>query len=221
MNPTQAMRRSHPASPSAQRIRMPNTGSLLRRLGMGWRLPAAFTMTALIAGCADGPRSLVPEEDKVGVPIGAVGHYGSNIGVPEFSLDGRWGGNAGGWGGGSAGMCCVLLPRHVTEPVMVKVRWTSCDVGHIRYVNGRSVDPSARCKEEQHESTVPVHFAVEPGKSSGVYVHFLPGHRVELWVSRYGPSSTVYPGPPYPRGPAPDYAPVPDKKAQPATTHNK
>ena len=60
--------------------------------------------------------------------------------------------------------------------------------------------------------TVPIHFAVQPGKSSGLYVHFLPGHKVELWVSWPGPGSTLYPGPKFPFGPAPPYAPLPDEK---------
>jgi len=123
-------------------------------------------------------------------------------------------GNISGWGGGLAGTCCVLVPKFPREPFMVTVVWTSCDIGHVKFVNDRAVDPAVRCIEAQHEATIPIHFAVPPGNSSGMYVHFLPGHRVEAWVSRTYPESTEYPGPAYPSGPAPQYAPLPGEKAQ-------
>jgi hypothetical protein len=156
---------------------------------------------ALATGCTTGSNDLVPDKDKVGVPISAVGHYGSMIGIPEFSIDGIWGGNNGGWGGGGKTLCCVLLPRTITKPVIVKVRWMT---------NRSNVG-----EERQHEETVPVHFAVPPGDSSGLYVHFLPGHHAEIWVTRGYPEGSQYPGPTYPRGPAPPYAPLPGEKPQP------
>ena len=67
----------------------------------------------------------------------------------------------------------------------------------------------------EHEATVPIHFAVEPGDSSGMYVHFLPGHQVQVWVSRPYPNSSIYPGPAFPRGPAPSYSPLPGEKPSP------
>jgi hypothetical protein len=180
-----------------------------------FRLLAVLALSTLASGCAYVD-DLVPDKEMMGVPIGAVGHYGSKIGIPDFYLNGNWGGNNEGWGGGGAGMCCVLVPRYPTKPVMVKVKWTTCDIGHIKYVNNRRVNPDDRCKLEEHEATVPINFAVEPGKSSGLYVHFFPGHRVEIWVSRAGPGGTKYPGPAYPFGPAPPYAPVLDEKSDPS-----
>ena len=70
-------------------------------------------------------------------------------------------------------------------------------------------------EDRWHEATVPIHFAVAPGKSSGLFVHFLPGHRVELWMARAYPWGSEYPGPVYPQDPGPAYAPLPDEKPMP------
>ena len=181
-------------------------------------LIAAFAVAALATGCSTSADDLVPDKDMTGVSISGVGHYGANIGVPNFSLNGRWGGNSFGWGGGGGGMCCVLLPRKITKPVLVNVKWQTCDVGGIVYVNNRRVDPDAECKLEEHEATVPVQFEVQPGEGgAGLFVHFLPGNRVELWYPRGYPESSSYPGPKYPFGPAPDYAPLPSDGPQPTT----
>ena len=175
-----------------------------RLAAMARRALAVFALAALAAGCVTRADDLVPDKDLMSVPVGAVGHYGAKIGIPDFYLNGRGIRSVSGWGGGGAGACCVLLPREVTKPFMVTVKWTTnrSNVGERR----------------EHEATVPVNFAVEPGKSSGLYVHFLPGHRVELWVSRMGPAGSEYPGPEFPRGSAPDYAPLPDEKPQPPAT---
>ncbi|MCR6480029.1 DUF3304 domain-containing protein [Variovorax sp. ZS18.2.2] len=189
---------------------------LVRRLlGLIPRWLLAAAALSLATACTTGSNDLVPRKDMVGAPISAVGHYGSMIGVPEFYLNGRSGGTASGWGGGGATVCCMLLPRKVTGPVMVKVNWTTCDISDIKFVNGRAVDPSQKCKEEEHEETVPVNFAVQPGEGgSGLFVHFLPGNHVEVWYSTRFPEASGYPGPVFPRGPAPDYAPLPDKTPQ-------
>ncbi|WP_407059807.1 DUF3304 domain-containing protein [Comamonas composti] len=99
-------------------------------------------------------------------------------------------------------------------PFMIHVKWVTCDISHIKFVNGLVVDRSSHCKETEHEATIPVNFSVETGDSSAMYLHFLPGDRVEAWVSWPGPASTEYPGPAFPRGPAPDYAPIVNRPAQ-------
>ena len=102
---------------------------------------------------------------------------------------------------------------------MVTVKWQTCDISHIKFINDQVVDPNARCELEWHEATVPVHFAEkEPGN---LFVHFLPGHKVEVWsTAEYRAGSTKYPGPKYPRGPAPAYAPLSDEESSPVRTKN-
>ena len=162
------------------------------------RWAAVIALSISVTACVGGINDLVPDQSKVAMSIAGVGHYGRKIGIPEFFVDGAWGGNASGWGGGGGGYCCVLLPRKIDKPVMVKVRWETyrSNVDEGRY----------------HEQVVPIHFEVEPGKSSGLNVHFLPGHKVEVWVTQEWPPGPHYPGPKYPRGPAPDYAPLPDER---------
>jgi hypothetical protein len=161
-----------------------------------------------LMGCATGSFDSKPKVEMVGVSIGAVGHFGARMGIPEFFVDGRWGGNNTGWGGGGAGVCCVPLPAKVTGPVLVNVKWESCDTRDIQFVNGRAVDPNARCKLENHEATVPVHFEVEPGKGGfALVIHFFPGGQLEAWYTRSYPEARNYPGPKFPRGPAPPSIP--------------
>ncbi|WP_295371969.1 DUF3304 domain-containing protein [uncultured Pseudacidovorax sp.] len=165
--------------------------------GLAWAL--------LACGCAGSSEDLFPDTRTIGVPVGGVGHYGSGIMVTEFTINDRFrAGYVQGWGGGGVGDCCVLLPRHITKPILATVRWKT---------TRRDVDEYV-----QHEDTVPIHFAVEPGDSSGMYVHFLPGHHVEVWVSRPYPNSSIYPGPAFPGGPAPPYAPLPGEKPTPPQT---
>ncbi len=191
----------------------PVTWNHLNSRGAVTRWLSGIAMSICIVGCAGGLNDLVPDQSKVGVSVDGVGHYGRMIGVPGFSIDDFHAGNVSGWGGGGGGYCCVLLPRVVTKPIEVTVKWESCDIGHIQYINDRRVDPEARCKLEKHEARVPIHFTVQPGEGgSGLKVHFLPGHKVEVWYTPEGPASTEYLGPKYPRGPAPDYAPLPDEK---------
>ncbi|HUD33125.1 MAG TPA: DUF3304 domain-containing protein [Variovorax sp.] len=178
-----------------------NDRSRLHRRLVGW-LTGLFAILMLNA-CAMHANDLVPDQDKVGVSISAVGHYGSMIGIPEYSIDGFHAGNNSGWKGGGSSSCCVLLPRTVIKPIFVTVKWQTYR---------SNVD-----EERDHEATVPIHFAVQPGKSSGLYVHFLPGHKVELWVARGYPEGSEYPGPKYPLGPPPPYAPLPDEKPSPST----
>ncbi|MDR2852243.1 MAG: DUF3304 domain-containing protein [Burkholderiaceae bacterium] len=171
--------------------------------GMGRRMLAVMAVAALVTGCASASNDFAPNKNLIGVSVGVVAHYGSGIGLPDVYLDGARIGNALGWGGGSGGMCCALLPRQIPkEPFMVKVKW-------ITYRS--NVD-----EELVHEATVPVHFAVAPGQGgSGLYVHVLPGHKIEVWYASFWPESPSYPGPAYPRRPAPIYVPLPGEKPQP------
>ena len=188
------------------------------------RLLGAVSMAAMLSACALHSNDLVPDQDKVAVTVSAVGHYGSMIGIPEYSIDGFHGGNNSGWGGGGSTSCCVLLPRVVTKPIFVTVKWQTCDVSHIKFVNDRIVDPNDECVLQEHEAKVPIHFEVQPGKGGcGLFAHFLPGHHVELWYASPCPESAQYPGPQFPFGPAPPYAPLSDEKssATPNDNHMK
>jgi len=165
-----------------------------------------------LAACAQGGNGKLEAPDMVATTLTGVGHIGKMVGIPHFYVDGQWGGNVPGWGGGGSSVCCIKLPaQKPSMPYLVKVQWRSCDISHIKFVGGKAVDPDAQCVPSEHEATVPVHFDVPTGKSSGTYVHFLPGNTVEVWVTRQYPESSHYPGPAYSDGPAPDYAHIPEK----------
>ncbi len=164
----------------------------------------ALSLGMLAACTSRGVGSSSPP-GTIGVGISGVGHLGSMIGIPQFSVNGHWGGNADGWGGGGGGVCCVSLPL-ASQETIVAVKWQSCDISHIVFKDDHAVDPDAQCTLAWHQVSVPVHFAVPAGDGGGLKIHFLPGNRIEAWYTLMGPSATDYPGPKYPRGPAPDYA---------------
>ena len=172
-----------------------------------------------LAAYAQGGSSQLEAPDMVATTLTGVGHLGGSVGISEFYVNGRWGGSASGWGGGGGSVCCIQLPaQKPVVPYLVTVKWETCDVHHIEYVNGKRVDPDARCITAQHEATVPVHYFLPGGRGgSGLKIHFLPGNKVQAWYTEHYPESSGYPGPAYSRGPAPDYAPVLDESSTEAT----
>ncbi|MDM0044898.1 DUF3304 domain-containing protein [Variovorax dokdonensis] len=178
---------------------------------------AAIALAALATGCDSQSKDLFPDKSTIGVAVAGVTHYGTGIEVAQVSIDEFRAGLYRGWGETNAGDCCVLLPRNIPkEPVVVTVRWKT---------NRLNVDESL-----WHEARAPIHFAVAPENSSGLRVHFLPGHRVELWVTRTGTQHPNYPGPrleglppayqPLP-GEQPEPAPAPSARSESASTSNK
>ena len=166
-----------------------------------WLLPSLLVL--LLSACAGAGSNRLIAEGKTSTPVSAISHYGKGIGIGDFYINGQWGGVLyDGWGGGGATVCCVTLPRATSTPTMVTVKWKTYRTGVT--------------EERWHEATVPVNFAVPIGKSYGMVVHFLPGHRVEIWFADEGIGSPDYPGPAYPRPPAPDYVPLPDERPEPA-----
>jgi Protein of unknown function (DUF3304) len=165
-----------------------------------WLRVLAVVMAPLLVACAS-----TASEDTIGTSVSGVGHYGKRIGVADFFVNGQWAGAVTGWGGGGKSLCCVSLPRRTDKPVMVTVKWRT-----IRSNVG---------EEAWHEQTVPVNFAEKDLQY--LYIHFLSGHRVEVWSSFPGAANTLYKGPAYPRGPAPDYAPLPNEKPQPLNVETK
>ena len=170
-----------------------------------------LTLLALsLSACASSDTFLAEDSTS----ISGVGHIGRMVGIPKFYVNGSWGGNASGWGGGGSTVCCAKVPKpKPNKPALVTVKWETCDISHIKFVNGLAVDPDSRCISEWHEATVPVHFAED--RLGYLYVHFLPENKIEVWsVNKEHPISPNYPGPTYPSSrPGPDYAsPLDDKR---------
>lgn len=159
-----------------------------------------FFAAFCISGCASNGGDLA-SAGNFSTSISTVAHYGKGIVIAKAYLNGRSIGYQKGWGGGGGGDCCVSMSTNGSQPTLVTVKWETyrADVNESRW----------------HEETVSVHFAVPPGKGSGLKVHFLPGHHVQVWYTDMGPSSTIYPGPAYMRDPAPEYVPLPGEKSIP------
>ena len=81
-----------------------------------WLRVLALVVVPLLVACAS-----TAGEGTVGTSLSGVGHYGGMTGIPNFYVNGQWGGNAPGWGGGGKSLCCVSLPRHPDKPVMVSL----------------------------------------------------------------------------------------------------
>src|SRR5450830_717554 len=180
-------------------------------------------LLALVVGaCSQAPlRSDPPPVSMMSTTLTGVGHLGRMTGIPQYFVNGYWGGNVPGGGGGGGSVCCVQLPAKIPSvPYMVTVQWRTCDVSHIKFVDGKRVNPKDRCIPSEHEATVPVHYA--DSELGNTAVHFLPGNKIEVWSStRFSPNASNYPGPAYSRGPAPDYAPVVDEPSTAKTQGDK
>jgi hypothetical protein len=177
------------------------TNSFFKFALLRWLLPTFLAV--VISGCASAGSNRLMAEGKIATSISSVSHYGKGIGIGNFYVNGSWGGvQYNGWGGGGKTVCCISLPHTINAPIMVTVKWETYR--------------TAVTEERWHEATVPLHISeAKPGTGYDMVVHFLPGHKVEVWIADEGIGSPNYPGPAYPRGPAPDYVPLPDEKPEP------
>lgn len=160
----------------------------------------------MLAACASRTEDHSTSQDGIGTSIMAVGHLGDMVGISNFYINGTWAGNKSGWDGGGGSICCVNLPSNLRN-TSITVKWETCDVSHIEYINNQRVDPNARCTKAWHEIIVPVHSSEKnPENNFGLVVHFMPGNKIEAWTSDKGIGEADYPGPKFPNGSAPDYA---------------
>lgn len=90
----------------------------------------------------------------------------TSAGIPEFSVNGYWGGGVYPHGGGGKFVCCVTVPNQWRPGLQVTVRWTEEGVG----------------ERSQKERVVPIPEYTE--KDIGFFaVHFLPGDVVKVLVT--------------------------------------
>jgi hypothetical protein len=170
-----------------------------------------FFIVNELVGCSS---LTAPKMERI--PILTIAHYGEGIGISEIFVNGSWAGNQTGWGGGGGEICCARISSDRSHPVLIDVKWETCDIRHIEYRDGIRVDPNARCRTAWHKAIVPIHFAERiPGNHFGLNIHFLPGHKVEAWTSDKDVLEDSYPGPKYPHSPAPNYIPLPGEDVVP------
>lgn len=147
-------------------------------------------LVALSALVACSKKDDIPD-DKATASITSYNHTPDYI--HQFYVDDAGGGNSFAYGGGGKFVCCVVYPRVWHPGLKATVKWTTS-----------SSDPNATgdaAQEHWHEAVVPIEKYTEAGTLN---VHFLPGGKVRLIISKMGAGHPDYPGPAYPAAP-PDF----------------
>jgi hypothetical protein len=117
-----------------------------------------------------------------------VGVNYTDHGIQWFNVDGAGGMRLGTYSGGGGHVCCASYPRTWTPDYNVKVKWARSD---------GSDDNGQSWKIKELEKVIAVPKYVEEGS---VYVLFLPGDEVKVFVSAVGVGSPNFPtNPGYPR----------------------
>ncbi len=151
---------------------------------------AVATLAALSVLAACSKQDDIPD-DKATASITSYNHTPDYI--HQFYVDDAGGGNSFAYGGGGKFVCCVVYPRVWHPGLKATVKWTTS-----------SSDPNATgdaAQEHWHEAVVPIEKYTEAGTLN---VHFLPGGKVRLIISKMGAGHPDYPGPAYPVAP-PDF----------------
>ena len=149
-------------------------------------LIAVCLVSTLLAACAGSSGGLSTRDDDkryLNVSLGGVNHTGQYL--YSFSVNGYFGGNVNKYAGGSAGICCVRIPR-IWRPGL------TVDIQYDLLINDGKDD------NWKTKKGVPVEPYTEPGS---VYVHFFPNDEIRVVVSNPGPRSTLHPIP-YPTRPS-------------------
>ncbi|WP_245587360.1 hypothetical protein [Comamonas composti] len=96
-----------------------------KKWGVWIALAFSLVLAALTSGCAS---PVEPKIKMTGSRVGAVGHYGRMIGVPDYYVNGRYIGNVDGWGGGELLCGFTFIPFQVEGTF-----YDSCEMGDMRY----------------------------------------------------------------------------------------
>jgi len=118
-------------------------------------------------------------EEKIPVEVVGYNHV-LDESIVGFSVNGARGGNAPP-GGGAGGMCCVEIPEKWHPGMKAKVTWA---YGHGPE-GSRPPPPPQETEVEIPKYT--------PQNLGSVQVHFYPGHRIKVVVSRWGIESPCGP----------------------------
>ena len=162
-----------------------------------------------LSACKPAPPALDATKEalkgSVGGTVSIRGYNFTAEGVQDFYVDGAWGAELPPYGGGGGTTCCVMLPRW-HEGLSVTVDWT---IGRytVPYDQRKhlSFDEQGRYWSARTlRQTVPVQ---RYDRADTLQVFFLPGDKLEVWVSTYDlghpdhPSRRAYPVNPNPPKP--------------------
>lgn len=119
-----------------------------------------------------------------------VHHMGEDFVVPEFYINGTWGGNIGKEGGGGSNVCCVALPKEWSPRLVVDVRWSVSNWANEN-VSGTSARKYSSVSWQFFRAIVPVEQYT--GEPDHLYVHFFKNGAVRVVTSMVGPESPMHP----------------------------
>ena len=149
------------------------------------RFILAISLVCLVA-CDARENTGLPDDKGIGSIVGM--NYTGN-GIQQFTVDGKWGGNVGSYGGRGT-VCCAVYPKKWTPDLKVTVKWERSD--------GREPD-GKEWKLIWLEKIVPIPKYLEEGE---VNVLFLADDQVANYISNLGVADPNFPGKPgYPKNP--------------------
>lgn len=157
-------------------------GRTRSRIAIG--LLAAVVLAGIAAAYASKPKRTFTT-----VGVTGVQHMGRNFNIPEFYVDGYFGGNIGRGGGGGGTTCCVLLPDKWRPDLSVDVRWQVGDWSKENLTEMNAGNFKSITAEGLYRARVPVEKYDNPEE---LYVHFFAGGKVRVVSNIFGSESTVH-----------------------------
>lgn len=132
----------------------------------------------LIAGVSACQKQSAQQETKgFGSIVGA--NYTSD-GIQAFSVDGAWGGNIFPHSGGGSFVCCASYPKQWASTLKVLIQWRRSD--------GRDAQGQWRIKSLEQAVAIEKYYL-----GGDIYVLFLPGDTVKVFVSAVGLTHPQFP----------------------------
>jgi hypothetical protein len=95
--------------------------------------------------------------------------------------------------GESSDLCCVVLPKHWRPELRITVGWQADDIPVLDEKGRRVIrDGKSVLRQPPRKSvTVPIR-EYPPEETGNVFIHFLPGDKVEVVRSRVYPRHPLY-----------------------------
>jgi hypothetical protein len=137
--------------------------------------------TLATSSCKNNDTPKSQDESGMGSIVGV--NYTEN-GIQEFTVDGVWGSNIGAYGGGGGFVCCVIYPKAWAPGFSLKVKWRRSAEREANGTQWRIISLERLVYVEKYEI------------EGNVYVLFLPGDEVKVYISAVGVGSPKFPSNP-------------------------
>lgn len=129
---------------------------------------------SLLTACGADEQKAPPEPENIGISINGLNY--TNVGIPNFYVNGVWGGNLSAYDGGGGLVGGGSIPRIWSPNYKVKVTWYYGDAPDVK---------------RTAEVTMPKYTDDQMGY---LLVAFLPGEKVEVFTTMRPITDPAYPG---------------------------